>query len=460
MKQNPDSIEKKIQLAHKRFVFSRFRNHLVLLVSPIFVLFGLVDYLYKPELFHQWLLYRIFFLLVVVLCYFNLHKNFLKQRIMFLSSFFIVLAANIVNVMIYQSGGIASIYTTGVILCTVAGLQLFKFNRYSSSVIQVFCYGPTVILLMTSYQKNQINIAIIQSLFLICMILLSYVYGASDDKNVEFLARMREKMRSEIVKLNKTERLKKFFPSIIRKQIEDNPDSIERKRKIDNLIVGFADMTNSTKIANMVNLELDWELKEQFLEAATNLALKNDLVVLTHIGDGFLFLANYVNEEEWQNNTIGFFRELVQSYEKIFSNIIGQSGQVESGIKFGLARGEVILGFLGLDQSYFTAIGPAVNLAARICAVANNNELVVTRDLWNDLSGLIGEFHLHENFFAELKGFNGQIELYRISKKFSVEQLLVDPQCEQCKVSLRLTNNSDGYLDYICPFCDSVKKIA
>jgi hypothetical protein len=67
---------------------------------------------------------------------------------------------------------------------------------------------------------------------------------------------------------------------------------------------------------------------------------------------------------------------------------------------------------------------------------------------------------LHENFFAELKGFNGQIELYRISKKFSVEQLLVDPQCEQCKVSLRLTNNSDGYLDYICPFCDSVKKIA
>ena len=452
-----DSIEKQIQLAHRRFVFSRFRKHLVFLVSPIFVLFSLVDYLYKPELFKDWLLLRLGFLAFVFFIYLNLNKRFFKRRILFFCAACIVFAANIVNIMIYQSGGLASIYSTGVILCTVAGLQLFKFNRFSSSVIQLFCYMPTVVLLMTSYKDSQFNIALIQSMFLLGMVLLSYVYGSSDDKNVEFLARMREKTRAEIIKLNKTERLKKFFPAVIRKQIEDNPDSIERKRRIKNLIVGFADMTNSTKIANMVNLDKDWQLKEEFLESATNLALKNDLVVLTHIGDGFLFLANYVNQEEWQNNTISFFRDLVSSYEKIFANLTGLSGQVESGIKFGLARGEVILGFLGSDQSYFTAIGPTVNLASRVCAAAKNNEMVVTKDLWNDLSGLIGEFHLHENFYTELKGFNGQIELFRISKKFSAEQLRVGPSCEQCKQELRLINNSDGYLDYVCTNCESAK---
>ena len=448
-----DSLKKRILLGHKRFVFSRFRKQLFYVLSPIFVFFSLVDYFYKPELFQDWFFYRLIFLFAVSVAYFNLKRAIIKNNILFVSASLIVLASNLVNVMIYQSGGFSSIYPTGVILCTVAGLQLFKFNRFISVLIQLFCYLPTVVLLMTSYKENQFNSAVIQSLFLVGMILLSYVYGSSDDKNVEFLARMSEKMRTEIVKLNKTEKLKKFFPSIIRKQIEDNPDSIERKRKIGRLIVGFADMTNSTRIANMIDLDQDWQLKEEFLEAATNLALKNDLVVLTHMGDGFLFLANYVNKEEWQSNTISFFRDLVQSYEKIFASLIGLSGQVESGVKFGLARGEVILGFLGSDQSYFTAIGPAVNLASRVCGTANNNELVVTKDLWDELSGLIGEFHLHENFFTELKGFNGQIELFRISKKFSTKQLDADAVCFSCKQSLKLTQNSEGYLDYVCTNC-------
>ncbi|MFZ3231489.1 MAG: adenylate/guanylate cyclase domain-containing protein [Pseudobdellovibrio sp.] len=450
------AITKKIRNFKNRYIFSRYKFHLRKLVAPFFVSFSIVDYCYSPENIAKWFSYRLLFFIFVWLTFIPFVKsrkcrNYIQAYV----SLITILACNIVNVMVYQSGGYFSRYYVGVILCAVAGIQLFKLNKIYSFIVQGLAYAPLIAILILTAPSDQLRLGIIQSLFFVGMAILSYIFGSSDEDNLSMLIKMKQKMKVEIERLNKTEMLKKFFPSVVRKEIESNPDIIGKKKKVCDVVVGFADISNSTQIANSIELEMDWVLKEKFLEAATAQALKNDLVVLTHLGDGFLFLANYVNKEVWQENLVTFFRSLIRDYQKIYASTVGVSGSIKSGIKFGLAKGDVMIGFLGSDQAYFTAIGPTVNLASRFCSKANSNELVVTEELWDDLSAFTGSLSFEHIGNNELKGFDKKWELVRISS-LNKSNLIFQNKCTTCNATLVLEENQDGLLDYICTSCHPV----
>ncbi len=452
-----ESVENKIRVFKTRFMFSRYKFQLRFLVAPFFVLFGLLDYWYQPEKVATWVAYRLIFfaavwLLFIPIVKYRKHRRLIQIHLAIITA----LACNIINVMIYQSGGYSSKYFIGVILCAVAGSQLFKLNKSYSFAVQVLAYAPTIWILIHTSPGSELKNSIIQALFFVGMAILSYIFGSSDEDNTSILIKIRQKMKVEIQRLNKTEMLKRFFPLVVRNEIESNPDAVTKKRKMANMVVGFADISNSTQIANSIELELDWSLKEKFLEAATSLALKNDLVVLTHLGDGFLFLANYVNKEVWQENLIHFFLNLTKEYEKIYASSVGISGSIRSGVKFGLARGDIMLGFLGSDQAYFTATGPTVNLAARVCSKAVGSELMVTSELWRDLESFTGALSNQRMPATELKGFNNKWELIRISVVNSKTQSGV-LKCHVCSSTMALDLNASGFLDYICKLCPGIK---
>ncbi len=451
------SIENKIRIFKIRFMFSRYKFHLRFLVAPFFVSFGLLDYWYQPEKISIWISYRLVLLVVVWALFIPIVKyRKLRNLIQAHLAFITILACNIINIMIYQSGGYASKYFIGVILCAVAGIQLFKLNKKYSFIVQIFAYLPSIFILLSTQPPSELKNSVIQSLFFVGMAILSYIFGSSDEENTSLLIQIRQKMKIEIQRLNKTEMLKKFFPLIVRNEIEANPEAIIKKRKMKSMVVGFADISNSTMIANSIALEQDWALKEKFLEAATSLALKNELVVLTHLGDGFLFLVNYVNKDAWQENLIFFYLNLTKEYEKIYSSTVGISGSIKSGVKFGLARGDIMLGFLGSDQAYFTAIGPTVNLASRVCSKAVGSELVVTDEVWKDLEAFAGALSHQRIQSSELRGFDNKWELVKISAA-RANVLSSGIKCNDCNGEMVLGVNSDEVIDYVCNSCGQPK---
>ncbi len=454
------NVSDKIDLFKSRFIFSRYRFHLRKLVGPFFFSFVLLDYWYMPENALRWGIYRAIYLVIILVGFIPIVK-YRKVRLQLekISCLVTVLACNVVNLMIYESGGYSSKYFIGVILCAVAGTQLFKQNRFYGFVTQAFSFIPLIFITLSSVDVGvDLKNAIIQSLFLIGMAVLTYIFGSSEDSNTAVLLKIKDKMRRELEKMQKTENLKRFFPIVIRNEIENNPSVIGKKKKMKNIIIGFADIVNSTQIANKIDIELDWELKENFLEAATALALKNDLVVLTHLGDGFLFVVNYMESESWQDNLFSFYSGLTREYERIYSNIVGISGSVKSGVKFGLARGDVIIGFLGKDQAYFTAVGPTVNLASRVCSKATGDELIVTEDLWVDLAAFAGGLTSTRIDNSELKGFSSTWTLVRISKLKSGDAAAIASLCEDCGAEMKLEEGRDGILDYVCSKCFSNEK--
>lgn len=337
-----------------RHVFSRFRDHIRYGASFVYLSFSLFDYLYSPEHFKVWIVLRILWVVMINgFFYFAFKFKKIRNESHILASLALIGACWPIAYMIYQTGGSGSLYSTGLILCGTTGLQVFRLRKRQALVTLSLAFIPTIFVYFYDATYFNLTNVVIQSGFLIGMIILSYIYGSSEETYDTRWLKYKELTKEELNRLNKTEILKNHFPKMIRDQFEKNPSSIYHKKELKRAVVGFADIVASTKIANEVSLDIDWELKEKFLEAATTRAMSSGMVVLTHLGDGFLFLANYDDNSNWNYNLISFYEALVRDFKQISQSYLAANSEIETGVKFGVSMGPIIVGFLGKKSKLF-----------------------------------------------------------------------------------------------------------
>lgn len=172
-------------------------------------------------------------------------------------------------------------------------------------------------------------------------------------------------------------------------------------------VVGFVDMISSTSISNALDLASGFELKQRFLQAASTRASESGMVVLNHTGDGFLFLANYHSEYGWAERLVHFHRALTSDFDLMIHELRERNGiRSESGLRFGVSCGPVLLGCLGASSTCFTAVGPDVNLAARLCDLAARNEFVATKRVWDHLKSALPGSPASFHNYSRLRGFD------------------------------------------------------
>lgn len=445
---NPVPLNGLVKKSNQRHIFSRFRFHIRYLAGPIYVSFAFFDYLYQPDHIAFWFGLRLFFWASTFFA-FGLAVKFIffRRNIEWLATAMISLSCLLIDVMIYQSGGYRSLYVTGLILCSTTGLQIFRLRQGPSLVALLLSYLPAVAIIMLTAPRSDLNLALIQSGFLLGMTVLSTIYGKSEEQVDKLFARFKAVANAEIERHRRTEILKRHFPKVIRESFEKNPNQSVGRKVLPNAVVGFADIVGSSQLANTVPLTIDWELKERFLEAATKRAIESEMVVLTHLGDGFLFLANYNESSQWYYNLISFYENLVRDYQQIMRDLDIKSSGVSTGVKFGVSSGPAMVGFLGKDQSYFTAIGPDVNLASRLCAEAEPNKILVSSRIWHSIRPLLIGWDTRTETYSKLKGFSYDISAVHISPRLTGKN---DLTCVQCGSTMSLIRTEDGFLDYRC----------
>jgi len=432
-----------------RHIFSRFRNHILWGATFVYLCFGVFDYLYSPENFSKWMSIRLAWVgLIFILFQLTYRYKKIRQSMQYVAGIALISACWSIVYMIFESGGSLSLYTTGLILCGTTGLQVFRLRRALALLTLSLAFFPAIIVYFYNPADASLSSMIIQSGFVIGMILLSYIYGSSEEMYDAQWQKFKVLTKEELHRLNKTEILKNHFPKMIRQQFENSPSTIFQKKELKNAVVGFADIVASTKIANEVSLEIDWELKERFLEAATTRAMASGMVVLTHLGDGFLFLANYDENTNWNYNLISFYESLIRDFKQISKDLNIDASETKTGVKFGVSSGPVMVGFLGKNQSYFTAIGPDVNLASRLCSIANTDEIVVTNTVWDRLKNILVDWNINSEINYNIKGFEYKIEAIHISPPGLHENALL---CQCCHLPMILVKTEDGFLDYQCP---------
>lgn len=442
------NVKRMIALQKKRHMFNRFRIHARFVGVPYWLSFSLTDFLLSPEHARLWVALRLAAGAYVwgIFAFLATHK-WARDRIAYFAMSVVVIPAMLINLQIYQTKGEEPLHFFGLILYTIATIQLFRLNRLQSAIAQVLVYLPTAVILPLTSEAQSPTRALLQASFFLGLVGATLIGGTSEDTALRMWARSSAETKDSLARLQRTEFLLNHFPRHLRKEIESGELKIGKQVMMPGAVVGFADITASTRIANSVDLFTDWQLKERFLEAATKRATESGMVVLTHLGDGFLFLANYRNSPDWHYNILTFFENLVLDYELVTDSLREKLGDIPSGVKFGIATGPALVGLLGETQSYFTAIGPDVNLAARLCASAASNEIVISSRVWDTLKSIVHGWEAMPRLHGELKGFSQEIPAFHVAARLPS---LKGRCCESCGTGFQVRQTPEGRVGIYC----------
>jgi class 3 adenylate cyclase len=429
-------------------IFRLFRNSLRFNLGIFYLAFTAVDYLYLPKYWVEGLSLRLLWYLYVCASVYLLKSKQIRKRSNLVAAVMLVIMCWGVNWLIYRSGGYSSYYITGLFLINVIGLQVVGFPRKWAIGVDIVCLVPTLGIIWATAGSSHWKEGLIQSAFVFLTIGLAWFYKATGDRETFDWAIRQLRSLQELELHRRTEYLKRSFPAFIRKQIESGKVEMPRKRVMNSAVLGFVDISSSTSIANELTLSRDWDLKERFIESVITRGTENNLIILSQQGDGCFFLANYQDDNGWPLNVIAFFENLLLDYQGIKAQIGINTMTHPTGIKFGISMGSVIIGFIGKDQPSFTANGPAVNLASRLCGEAGRDELVVSSQVWEVLKQFIAGWHTTEETFKELKGFDIPVPAVRIQPRLRADK--DRPRCTICDTPLTVVSTPEGFLDVRC----------
>ena len=447
MPKTSDKALRGVSIARQRHIFRKFRYEGVRVAAVMFLIFGVNDFIYRPELAKFWFFLRMVFVGWMLFAVKLLKKSHVRKKyseiLVVVSQ---VLASSFLNIMIAQSGGYQSYYLIGLMLTSLISGNIFRTTFKLGIISSVLSYLPTMAIIAYSAGVSNWFVAVLYIFYFISFIVINFVFTKDDSQKESKSLNKEVGFRNEIGKYQRTEILKKQFPENLRKLVESGQNHIMERRFLPNAVVGFADLTNSTLISNQMTLEQDWELKECFLENATKLATLSGYVVLNQMGDGFLFLANFEENNNWHQRLIGFFEVLRDELELIKEQIVPTAAREFIGIKCSASMGPCLVGFLGKGQPHFTAVGPDVNLAARLCARASRNEIVLGSRIWYIVKHSVVGYKAATEVFTDLKGFAEHISAVRLALPSKSKQII----CSQCSSPMHLSKNDEGLYEIEC----------
>ncbi|MBL6991714.1 MAG: ATP-binding protein [Bacteriovoracaceae bacterium] len=156
-----------------------YKKILMYQMVPLFVVFGIVDYYYRPKLIVYWMGYRLLFAGSVIFFHFLLQNESFKKKYTFVVAIStMAIANNIVTLMIIQANEIPALYLTGLIIVSAAGIEIFKLNKTHAFWANFYSFVPLIAYLLIYSNKQQFTIAAIQVSFVTVYCLLSWIYRA------------------------------------------------------------------------------------------------------------------------------------------------------------------------------------------------------------------------------------------------------------------------------------------
>ncbi len=410
---------------------------------PIFLSFSVVDYIYFPSLCIRWFIYR---LLVVSLCLLLLLFTRFTKNYKFLNLCFVlvfVVISNSMNLMMYESGGYQSAYIHGVILIVSFLVVIFRMSILQNTIISTMSYIPTIFIIFQSVNKDTLHLAFTLASFPIGMFAFTLVFSLSD--NTFFEAALKEKLKSK-----RQEVLTRSFPSQLRHLVQEGRLTIDKNTVLEDCLVGFIDIVASTRMGNRLSLEDDWRFKEDFLNCVVKRSETFNMFILNQLGDGILFISDPKMSFSWDKNLIDFFRHVTFDFETVLDkykqNLIG----IDTGIKCGATLGQVAMGFIGQKQSFYTVMGPTVNLASRFASQAHVNQLAVSENV-NQRLYTTHDVELDFISNVTMKGFEEKYNLINLMPASFYDMVT---ECASCNQMMSLMEHQ-GQVQIVCTRCDS-----
>jgi len=188
------------------------------------------------------------------------------------------------------------------------------------------------------------------------------------------------------------------------------PTATSERRSI---TVLFADIVNSTAIAERMDPE-DWTtLVGEAFTRMTRTIERYDGTIARLMGDGVLaFFGAPVAHEDDPERAVRCGLDMTRAIDELGAAQRAK-GASDLRVRVGINTGPVVVGVVGTDTAHeYTAMGDAVNVAARMQATARAGSVLVAAATYRFVSSLVDAVDVG---LLELKGKTDAVQAYEIS---------------------------------------------
>lgn len=172
-------------------------------------------------------------------------------------------------------------------------------------------------------------------------------------------------------------RLKRFLaPQVAELVDRSGDDSVLNGRRIE-VVVVFGDLRGFTAFSARAEPEIVMSFLSEYYDALDRVVIDHGATLTHFSGDGMMVLINApVSRADPALCAVNMARDMQKTVQSLLRD--RQSLDHQLGFGIGLAMGPATVGRIGSEgRLEYTAIGPVVNLASRLCASAGNAEVLI-----------------------------------------------------------------------------------
>ena len=190
---------------------------------------------------------------------------------------------------------------------------------------------------------------------------------------------LEERVESQLAELERATRLRRFLPPQMAELILDSGDESFLDSHRRDIVVVFCDLREFTPFAESSEPEEVMGVLSEYHAALGDLVFRFDGTLERFTGDGLMVVFN--DPMPCEDAGLKAIRMAVAMRTRVRDLATSWSRRGHDlGFGIGIAQGYATLGRIGFEGRFdYTAIGSVVNLAARLCSVAEPWQILVTQ---------------------------------------------------------------------------------
>jgi adenylate cyclase len=225
--------------------------------------------------------------------------------------------------------------------------------------------------------------------------------------------------------------LSRYVSPGVARQILSNLDNVALSGKRIEGSVLFADISGFTKISEQTRAEELVSMLNRYFSLITCACVMNNGIVDKYMGDGVMLVFGAPEADKDHAFHAISCALLIQKLIAHENNQREADGLFPVQFRIGINTGSMLAGNMGSHQRMeYTVVGDTVNLASRLCGIANSSEIIISREMYSrdDVTGrvLAGEFQS-----IRLRGISQPVNTYLVECLTADYQEIIDNQFDE-----------------------------
>lgn len=441
--------------------------------TPILSSFCIVDYIFCPEYFWEFLLIRLCVYPISFLCG-RLNQKGLKYTELSANLFVLFLSFTI-TYFCWKTGAEKSQYYAGINLIAIGSLTFLPWRPSGLKFNAAAIFTPYVFMLTLSTPLD-LHYTVPTVGFMGCTFLIGFIINHLNTqmRSKEFNARMdlakevstrEDTIRMKTDEGTKLKRLTSHFSPTVTKSILDGTVSLTKMTRKKISVICY-DIKDSTRRSTLLDHDEYLQVLREFFTFSDDFFKRKNLTLSNIEGDFRLILVNApMDQSEHEQLAIQASIEFLKEFKKR-SFAWSEKWRAPFEIRISVHSDYASVGFFpNFETGGFTAIGSSLNLLRRLCSAAEPNSICITKDFLLKVTDSVKDLDVVAGpNVTSFKGFQDELrKTYILLDKSEVQTKADNNHCPLCNSSIVIKEEVGEFYLLKCSKCsfqDLVDKVA